>query len=64
VIDQSVKDGQQFAEMYENPLINAAFTVLEPSPAWLAVALSSAGVLREQRVSLSIPSGSRAGIPR
>ena len=36
----------RFAAMYQNPAINAAFTILEPLPVGLVVALVSAGILR------------------
>jgi len=39
----------QFKEMYANPLINAAFTVLEPLPVGGLISLVSAGVLRRGR---------------
>ena len=35
----------KFEKMYQNPAINAAFTILEPLPVALVVALVSAGVL-------------------
>jgi amino acid transporter len=40
----------KFKEMYENPLINAAYTFLEPFPVGLVVTLVSAGVLRKKDV--------------
>ena len=39
----------EFKEMYRNPLINIAFTVLEPLPVGLLFALGSAGLLSRQR---------------
>jgi hypothetical protein len=39
----------EFAEMYDNPLFNAAITFLEPLPVALIVALVSAGVLSRRR---------------
>jgi hypothetical protein len=39
----------QFKEMYANPLINAAFTILEPLPVGVLISLISAGVLRRGR---------------
>ena len=36
----------QFKEIYANPLINAAFTILEPLPVGVLISLISAGVLR------------------
>ena len=38
-----------FAELYQNPAINAAITFLEPRPVGLIVALVSAGVLSRRR---------------
>jgi hypothetical protein len=39
----------EFKEMYNNPLINAAFTLLEPLPVGGLISLVSAGVLRRGR---------------
>ena len=41
----------QFAELYRNPAINAAFTFIEPLPVALIVSLVSAGVLSRKRNS-------------
>ena len=50
----------KFAEMYKNPAINVAFTLLEPLPVALVVALVSAGVLSRRRVKHDeIVSGAR-----
>jgi hypothetical protein len=40
---------EEFAVMYQNPAINAAFTFLEPLPVALIVALVSAGVLSRRK---------------
>lgn len=40
---------EKFAEMYKNPLVNIAFTFLEPLPVGLVIALVSAGVLSRRR---------------
>ena len=40
---------EEFAKLYENPVINAAITFLEPLPVALVVALVSAGVLSRRR---------------
>ena len=45
---------EEFAEMYKNPLIMAAFTFLEPLPVALLVSLVSAGVLSRRRKALTI----------
>ncbi|HUQ20836.1 MAG TPA: DUF4199 domain-containing protein [Gemmatimonadaceae bacterium] len=39
----------KFAVMYQNPLYNAAFTIMEPLPVGLIIALISAGVLSRRR---------------
>jgi hypothetical protein len=39
----------KFAKMYENPLINSAFTLLEPLPVALVISLVSAGILSRRR---------------
>ncbi|MFL5555402.1 MAG: DUF4199 domain-containing protein [Gemmatimonadaceae bacterium] len=39
----------KFEKMYQNPAINAAFTILEPLPVALVVALVSAGVLSRKK---------------
>jgi hypothetical protein len=49
----------KFAEMYKNPLINAAVTFVEPLPVALVVALVSAGVLSRRRRSAD-PRGENA----
>jgi hypothetical protein len=41
----------KFEKMYQNPAINAAFTILEPLPVALIVALVSAGVLSRRKSS-------------
>ena len=46
---------EKFEKMYQNPAINAAFTILEPLPVALIVALVSAGVLsRKKRADLGM----------
>jgi hypothetical protein len=40
---------ESFAEMYENPAVNVAMTLLEPLPVALLVSLVSAGVLSRRR---------------
>jgi hypothetical protein len=39
----------EFGEMYKNPLVNIAFTFLEPLPVGLVMSLVTAGVLRRRR---------------
>lgn len=43
----------EFERMYKNPAINAAYTILEPLPVALVVALVSAGVLSRKRQTIS-----------
>ena len=51
---------EKFEKMYQNPVINAAFTILEPLPVALVIALVSAGVLSRRRVKHDeIVSGAR-----
>lgn len=39
----------EFERMYQNPAINAAFTILEPLPVALVIAVVSAGVLSRKK---------------
>jgi hypothetical protein len=48
-IDEKIADAQKFARMYQNPLINAAITFVEPLPVALVIALISAGILLDRR---------------
>jgi hypothetical protein len=46
----------KFAEMYKNPLINVAFTFIEPLPVGLLFTLVSAAILsRRRRVAGAVP---------
>jgi hypothetical protein len=47
-IDATVTRMAHFREMYQNPLVNAAFTFMEPFPVGLGVTLISAAVLRRK----------------
>ena len=49
----------EFAKNYKNPIINSAFTFLEPLPVALLVALVSAGVLSRRR---KVPAGGDAAV--
>jgi hypothetical protein len=40
---------EKFAVMYRNPFYNAAFTIMEPLPVGLIVALISAAILSRRR---------------
>ena len=46
---------ERFAELYDNPLINAGITLLEPMPVGLIMTLVSAGILRRRRDDLTPP---------
>ena len=48
-LEQKAAEMKKFGEMYENPLFNAAMTMVEPLPVGLIVALVSAGVLSRRR---------------
>jgi hypothetical protein len=48
-IAQKREELAKFAELYKNPVINAAVTFLEPLPVALIVTLVSAGVLSRRR---------------
>src|ERR1044071_9312342 len=51
-IDKRAADLKRYAQMYENPAVNAAMTIIEPLPVGLLIALVSAGVLsRRKRAS-------------
>ena len=43
------KQMAEFKEMYKNPLVNVAFTFLEPLPVGLVFALTAAGILSRKR---------------
>jgi len=51
--DEQIAKRQQemahFQEMYQNPLVNIAFTFLEPLPVGLVITLVTAGVLSRKR---------------
>jgi hypothetical protein len=47
-IEQKKAEMAKFMKMYENPVINAAFTLLEPFPVGLVITVVSAGVLRRK----------------
>ena len=62
VVEQKTAELKRQAELYKNPLINVAWTFIEPLPVGLVIALVSAGVLSRRRRagSLSVPSAARA----
>jgi hypothetical protein len=45
------KEMREFGQMYQNPLVNAAFTVLEPLPVALVFTLVTAGVVSRKRTT-------------
>jgi hypothetical protein len=48
VIQAKVEELRKYKEMYDNPLINAAMTFIEPFPIGLIITLISAAVLRKR----------------
>jgi hypothetical protein len=48
LIDAKIQELQSFKKMYDNPLINAAITFLEPLPVGLPMTLISAAILRKK----------------
>lgn len=48
-IAEKTKQMAEFKEMYKNPLVNIAFTFLEPLPVGLLFTLAAAGVLSRKR---------------
>jgi uncharacterized protein DUF4199 len=48
MIDAKLQEMKSFKAMYDNPLINAALTFLEPLPIGLIVTLISAAILRKK----------------
>jgi len=57
-VDATARQMQSFKEMYDNPLMNAAITFLEPFPIGLGVTLVSAAVLRKKSGSSVSPTTS------
>ena len=47
----------QFQRLYRNPLVNIAYTFLEPLPVALVFTLVTAAVLRRRRVAATLPDG-------
>jgi Protein of unknown function (DUF4199) len=60
VIDAKLQQMKQFKQMYDNPLINAAITFLEPLPVGLIITLISSLILRKKKESTSSPSNKPA----
>ena len=53
-INQQVEQMKQFQVLYSNPLINVAFTLLEPLPVGLVMTLISALILRKREPKASL----------
>ena|SRR5919205_3858900 len=53
-INQQVEQMKQFQVLYSNPLINAAFTLLEPLPVGIVMTLISALILRKREPKTSL----------
>jgi hypothetical protein len=47
------KEMQEFNELYKNPLVNIAYTLLEPLPVGIVLSLIAAGVLSRKRRALA-----------
>jgi hypothetical protein len=54
-IAEKSREMAEFAEMYRRPLVNIAFTFLEPLPVGLIFTLVSAGVLSRKRRAPGVP---------
>ena len=48
-VAEKARKMSEFKEMYKNPLINAALTLIEPLPVGIVFALVAAGTLRRKR---------------
>jgi len=48
-MEKKLAEAQRLAELYKNPIINVAFTFVEPLPVGLVIALVSAGILSRRR---------------
>jgi hypothetical protein len=47
-IDKKFQEVESFKKLYANPLVNVAFTFIEPFPVGLLITLISAGILRRK----------------
>ena len=59
-LDAKLAELKKWEEMYENPVINAGVTFLEPLPVGLVLALLSAALLRRRYADSSVPEASRS----
>jgi hypothetical protein len=48
-IEETIRQMQQFKQMYDKPLVNAAITLVEPFPIGLLTSVVSAALLRTKR---------------
>lgn len=48
-VQRRIAEMQRFAQLYRNPLVNVAFTFLEPLPVGMVMALVTAGILGRRR---------------
>jgi hypothetical protein len=48
VVEAQIQQLKKYKEMYDNPLVNAAITFIEPFPVGLVVTLISAAILRRK----------------
>ncbi|HEV2180066.1 MAG TPA: DUF4199 domain-containing protein [Gemmatimonadaceae bacterium] len=60
-IDKRVDELKHFSELYKNPAVNIAYTLIEPLPVGLVIALVTAGVLRRRPADAADPSVGAAG---
>jgi hypothetical protein len=60
-LEAKTKEMREFAVMYDNPAVNVAFTMLEPLPPGLVMALAAAGLLRRRREATDAPALARVG---
>jgi hypothetical protein len=60
-IQQKLADAERFQKLYQNPLINAAVTFIEPLPVGLVVAFVAAGILSRKRRSAESELAASAG---
>ena len=51
VLQQKMQEMAQFQKMYQNPLINVAYTFIEPFPVGLVITLVSAALLKRRSPS-------------
>jgi len=50
-IDETARQMRELKQSLDNPLINAAYTFIEPFPVGVVVALVSAGILRRRQAA-------------